>query len=623
MNQLRLPTITMLAAPHPNEATPPLYFRGLFSPSYEAGERNTIAAGPHQFLETMANAESSCQADTPGNHFDEINNQGTCRDSMATAMQQAQRLALSAGGTLVPASKKINISENGRADSTLMGYRDLLSNKRGRGTSLERTEKEKRIQETSNSVFSINPGDTGTISSAAPQSPTAPVTSSDNPYLDGVRANYRSWRDAYPGIAAEKAWSFGEQASGKVPEGQVEKSVAEALAGIEPDSRSRKASHSLRFFREGLPEEKTKRREAKETGRLRDKLSRMKEPVPLDSSNIDNEYETKPVSVAKVDPASLETDTSLSTYDGAGQNGDSDILPVSSKGEVEKRPKALPAQLLDDLRKKHNLTPAPTKGGSFSRSLPVSESERGKSMDEVQQVRDNNVLEEVTREKKSITKDDDDESGEEQISSAVFVPHKTSHDSSEHEGLGPGDKGPVSRRSHRSSRTGPEEWLVEHEVPPRAEDDILAAKASPHDLLEAVHDITPEQERKYSFSEGLHSPDLHNDTVSETGYSTKDEESSFTDDTEITPKGRSDGKSYMSKNHKEHLHRHQQIAKAPLEAIELIPYRHQVGGHTTMWRFSKRAVCKQLNNRENEFYERIEKYHPKLLKFMPRYVGFT
>jgi inositol-hexakisphosphate kinase len=39
-----------------------------------------------------------------------------------------------------------------------------------------------------------------------------------------------------------------------------------------------------------------------------------------------------------------------------------------------------------------------------------------------------------------------------------------------------------------------------------------------------------------------------------------------------------------------------------------------------MWRFSQRAVCKQLNNRENEFYEKVEHYHPKLLKFLPRYV---
>ncbi len=55
--------------------------------------------------------------------------------------------------------------------------------------------------------------------------------------------------------------------------------------------------------------------------------------------------------------------------------------------------------------------------------------------------------------------------------------------------------------------------------------------------------------------------------------------------------------------------------------VVLEPYKHQVGGHSTIFRFSRRAVCKQLNNRENEFYERIEHRHPDMLKFLPRYIG--
>ncbi|KAJ4514913.1 inositol polyphosphate kinase kcs1 [Exophiala dermatitidis] len=71
------------------------------------------------------------------------------------------------------------------------------------------------------------------------------------------------------------------------------------------------------------------------------------------------------------------------------------------------------------------------------------------------------------------------------------------------------------------------------------------------------------------------------------------------------------------------------LAKRPSEApvpntkakVVLEPYKHQVGGHSTIFRFSRRAVCKQLNNRENEFYERIEQRHPDMLKFLPRYIG--
>lgn len=62
-------------------------------------------------------------------------------------------------------------------------------------------------------------------------------------------------------------------------------------------------------------------------------------------------------------------------------------------------------------------------------------------------------------------------------------------------------------------------------------------------------------------------------------------------------------------------------ASKPKAAVVLEPYRHQVGGHSTLYRLTHRAVCKQLNNRENEFYERVEQCHPDMLKFMPRYIG--
>jgi len=109
---------------------------------------------------------------------------------------------------------------------------------------------------------------------------------------------------------------------------------------------------------------------------------------------------------------------------------------------------------------------------------------------------------------------------------------------------------------------------------------------------------------------------LDQETPDDGGYTTAGEESY--DDHDITPTGSVKQGNQIPSGYDRHIHVHQQ--KQPLEAIELIPYRHQVGGHTTLWRFSKRAVCKQLNNRENEFYEKIERYHPQLLKFLPRCV---
>lgn len=55
--------------------------------------------------------------------------------------------------------------------------------------------------------------------------------------------------------------------------------------------------------------------------------------------------------------------------------------------------------------------------------------------------------------------------------------------------------------------------------------------------------------------------------------------------------------------------------------VELRPFKNKVGGHTAIFRFSKKAVCKALVNRENIWYEAVERRHLNLLKFMPKYIG--
>ncbi|SCU91600.1 LAFA_0F04720g1_1 [Lachancea sp. 'fantastica'] len=56
-------------------------------------------------------------------------------------------------------------------------------------------------------------------------------------------------------------------------------------------------------------------------------------------------------------------------------------------------------------------------------------------------------------------------------------------------------------------------------------------------------------------------------------------------------------------------------------AVELQPFTNKVGGHTAIFRFSERAVCKVLVRRENTWYENIEQQHKELLDFIPRYIG--
>ncbi|ODV92205.1 hypothetical protein CANCADRAFT_13522, partial [Tortispora caseinolytica NRRL Y-17796] len=54
---------------------------------------------------------------------------------------------------------------------------------------------------------------------------------------------------------------------------------------------------------------------------------------------------------------------------------------------------------------------------------------------------------------------------------------------------------------------------------------------------------------------------------------------------------------------------------------QLRPFRHRVGGHNAFFRFSRRAICKPLIQRENLFYENVEAHHSDLLPFMPKYIG--
>ncbi|KIJ70488.1 hypothetical protein HYDPIDRAFT_79240 [Hydnomerulius pinastri MD-312] len=58
-----------------------------------------------------------------------------------------------------------------------------------------------------------------------------------------------------------------------------------------------------------------------------------------------------------------------------------------------------------------------------------------------------------------------------------------------------------------------------------------------------------------------------------------------------------------------------------LPHIPLRPFRNQVGGHSAIYKFTKRAVCKPLVSRENQFYETVEREAPPLLAFIPRYLG--
>lgn len=225
------------------------------------------------------------------------------------------------------------------------------------------------------------------------------------------------------------------------------------------------------------------------------------------------------------------------------------------------------------------------------------------------------------RAKHHITKHPEEE--EEHISAAVYYPHEgPSEDEIEHSPdrhsdlatqkyshlarIPPLDSDAIENgvridRSHLSDGTVSKALDVEAA--------LSDASYRPTELTDAPDDATTPR-LKASDHVGTQLPPLTS-SESETGSSDELDDLHRADDGQKTPVARSP--------------KREQTQPAPVvkpkNAVTLEPYRHQVGGHSSIFAFSRRAVCKQLNNRENEFYERIERSHTDMLKFLPRYIG--
>jgi inositol-hexakisphosphate kinase len=635
--------------------------------NYEADE------SPSAETSTFPHSQESLgtQSDIPSGQEHRNNGMSTADNIQCPASEMATIASMSAGDLRradtmgLPStsnSTQFNLQGVNTVNGLLTSHRKFLNKAGGRGTSLERTDKEKRVQDHPKSLYSTNAGDTGMTQPVSPLHPTSSASISasisNNHPTEGVRAEYRSWRDARPSIIAEKAWSIGAQGGDGSHGGQVEKSITDALAGIEPSNRSRKSSHSLRFFKEGLPEDRFRKRDSINRGRSKDSSSF----GSLGKQETDKTWTggeqnlREPAETHALGSHSLESGTPFHSpvereRHSTRHDLDPSINPTEGLAPVEgyfdpshhietvsnEQLKSMPPQLLAEIRKHHNLTPGAPKHSSFSGSIPVTESEKPKTggPKSEEDKSDSKELERIRKDagdgdgdgadlSRVKTLDEGDDSGEEQVSSAVFLPHQTPHESPE-EGRD-GTKGTSGVIWSDQQQIENSQWLEEHVVLSRDVDEkYLAPEVKPRPLLSPALKKRPstfsEDEKRSVGAQIL--PDIDRDSHDEAAYSTPGEEDvGLTDGSDTTPTGSLKTRRRLSKDYKQHIHDHQQKPKEPLDAIELIPYRHQVGGHTTMWRFSKRAVCKQLNNRENQFYETVERYHRQLLRFLPRYGCF-
>lgn len=473
--------------------------------------------------------------------------------------------------------------------------------------------------------------------------------------------------------AREEAFSEVKRnrSSSRSSQSRVEKRIEATVADAEPSShaRSRKSSHVLGLFKENKPSHDNKKGQERQRttsddsidaipsevsaraheysqpgqegrpapGETRDRdvaLGTLDEPLPMRSEQQMSQSRTE-----KQSQSDQQFSRTSSTGKSSGNilkksRSETDLAADDQRPSVAKRQERadgisghkIPPRLLEEIRNFHNLTTPfhdkfrstqhrPTSIKTVSKDnetrnrLPEAQPSRQKDADRAD-------LSGLTREPEN------EEEESEQISSALYYPHQApSPDALEDMSIDDARKCKESRLEAEPNLPDPALPLVSEEE--KAEEVDIALQV--HNKNRYLHgDI-----QKARSSSGEHDHDGHSETgfssasdseyesLDETKGSTVFEDSSLTDDAEATPRASPKTRQSYLLSRSQKAHRG---PKTPLGAVELKPYNHQVGGHTTVFRFSKRAVCKQLTNRENEFYEVIERQHPDLLKFLPRYV---
>lgn len=450
------------------------------------------------------------------------------------------------------------------------------------------------------------------------------------------RSRNKAWREGK--VVAFKGTGAPEDI---VLDGDIEKNLDVTLAKTEQpaSARSRKASHYLRVFKdadgsEGLRTEDARGKEQRSTeeAHLALKDDEPGRPTAGGYSALSEQLRTlsRPSSAAP-SPNARPVDSyfeKLPPHRSVAVPNDASRIADIVRGEerpVHKQP--LPAHVLEEIRTIANLTPGGQPGSSFSRSLPTSATERyhahvartttehahGEPADYFQ-AKNGDVAD------RSPASDEED-SEREQISSALYFPHRgpkasegVSLDEQDHAIKGEGTQTLPTFFEGKA----PLSWAQGEPQPSSQEVDIsLQSQDTNQSLHSDIHELPhvqreDEQSLATSNLDAL-SAESETESLAESTHSPLDYDSSATDDLGTTPTA--------TTRHTEAKATPAQPVQppAPLDAVELKPYDHQVGGHSTVYRFSRRAVCKQLNNRENEFYETVEREHPELLEFLPRY----
>ncbi|KEQ96604.1 hypothetical protein AUEXF2481DRAFT_4080 [Aureobasidium subglaciale EXF-2481] len=466
------------------------------------------------------------------------------------------------------------------------------------------------------------------VSSTKPNSPK--VTPAEDIQSSAKRSSYRAWRQGQGRMAGKSiAESQGRNLNSE--DNDVDRKIDAKMPKIEQsiNVRSRKTSHYLGLFKD-QDSEHDKKREKKDKGKHKDEAqSNDQQNLPAIYEHHDRHVADLPPSVILNDNEPVELKRQIEGPDGA-----SPPIPTPSTFEAEAEQKPLttdnaegriahqiPPSLLEEI-KNHHIILGPSSNKippdkalaeeSFEKELPREEPVHTSLLTRQAQLLQQEVAKEV----------EDEESDQEQISSAQYIPHR----------------GKATRTTPALPLTTPAVQDEDKEVvvsPPAADRHVhLPVKPSfeasadvPQSNVEIA--LLSEDESQVLHGEIPRSDNRHPNVTPAPQVSESDDDTESSvyshdqeEEEETTPTPTPTNKSVL---HDRPSTKRQapeaQSQPPPLGAVELKPYNHQVGGHSTVYSFSRQAVCKQLNSKENEFYETVEQYHPDLLDFLPRYIG--
>ena len=420
---------------------------------------------------------------------------------------------------------------------------------------------------------------------------------------DEERYRYRSWREGKASIDGHLL-KANPRSQSKEPSSRVDSKIQATLPKADPPAtvaRSRKASQYLGLFKEKDAAEEHKRRREKnreqsQPGTLETPALSGGLPAPNDNAVVDD-----------INEDAADSRLSRNRPNLPFQRGSDAAVPTSSSINIGQTLSPQPSHQPDEVSL-HGLS-----GGV---SLPAGEADPSGGRNQTEQ-----TLPGRDRSGQLLPGDEEEESDHEQIKSALYFPHRQ---------VLPGPVSVSRTTSFVQQKIAAEKLQAESIAALPEISTAENASQSPNEVeisLQSqdesqcwhgdLHDVEQTSEDLQDYSSTYENANLMSDSEPDSGAESARSAFDYDSDDDLMPTPTAFS-TKRKQPHRQTSHRHLQDYSEPRGAVELKPFKHQVGGHSTVYRFSRRAVCKQLNNRENVFYETVERYHPELLEFLPR-----